>query len=269
MIFPQITAISHSAKIKQSSVIKNRTVMKSIKLITTVILALAFTTTQAQWKTQNIKGNGDVQTKSYKTSAYEEVQVGGNFHITLTEGNVGAITLKAESNLIEHIVIETKGNALHIKTEKNTNLKPSSGKRIEVTVPVGTLSKVSLAGSGEIKSSKTIQGEILKVRLAGSGDIDLPIQTTSLETAVAGSGNIILTGITTNLQGSIAGSGNANLESLKCTNAKIKIAGSGNFKVNCSEMLEAKVAGSGNIYYKGNPTKLKTSEAGSGKIKTL
>ncbi|MEX2349603.1 MAG: head GIN domain-containing protein [Flavobacteriaceae bacterium] len=243
--------------------------MKSIKLITTVILALAFTTTQAQWKTQNIKGNGNVQTKSYTTSAYEEVQVGGNFHVTLTEGNVGAITLKAESNLIEHIVIETKGNALHIKTEKNTNLKPSSGKRIEVTVPVGTLTKVSLAGSGEITSSKTIQSEMLAVRLAGSGDMELSVKTTSLEVSVAGSGNIILTGTTTDLKGSIAGSGDANLEGLKSTNAEVKIAGSGNFKVNCTEMLEAKIAGSGNIYYIGNPTKLKTSEAGSGKIKTL
>tara|TARA_R110000850_G_scaffold277142_1_gene423499 strand:+ start:7967 stop:8698 length:732 start_codon:yes stop_codon:yes gene_type:complete len=243
--------------------------MKSIKLITTIIIALVFTTTQAQWKTNNIKGNGEVTTKTYTTSVYEEVKVGGNFHVTLTEGNVGSITLKAESNLIKHIVIETKSNALYIKTEKNTNLKPSSGKKMEVTVPVGTLSKVSLAGSGEINSSKTIQGESLEVKLAGSGDIDLPIQTESLETVVAGSGNITLTGTTRNLHGSIAGSGNGDLQGLKCQNAEVTIAGSGNFKVHCTEALKAKIAGSGNIYYKGNPSQLKTTEAGSGKVKTL
>lgn len=243
--------------------------MRSMKFITTVIIALAFTTTQAQWKTNNIKGNGDVITKTYTTSAYEEVKVGGNFHVTLTEGNVGTISLKAESNLMEHIVIETEGNALHIKTEKNTNLKPSSGQRMEVTVPVGSLSKVSLAGSGEIKSSKTILGTSLEVKIAGSGDINMPIQTESLETSVAGSGNITLTGSTSSIQAKIAGSGDADLEALTCSSAEVTIAGSGNVKVHCTERLEAKIAGSGNIYYKGNPKEFKTREAGSGKVKAL
>lgn len=243
--------------------------MNSIKLATTIILALAFTTTQAQWKTNNVKGNGDVVTKAYNTANYDQVLVGGNFHVNLTEGSQGSITLKAESNLIEHIVIETKGNELHIKSKKNTNLKPSSGKKMEVTVPFGSLNKVSLAGSGEIKASKTIQSDSLEVNIAGSGDINLSVNTRSLKTVVAGSGAITLNGNTNSLDGKIAGSGNVNMEDVKCLSAKITIAGSGNFKVHCTEALEARISGSGNIYHKGNPKELKIKEAGSGKVKTL
>ncbi len=243
--------------------------MNSIKLAATIILALAFTTTQAQWKSKNVKGNGDIVTKTYNTTNYDQVLVGGNFHVNLTEGNVGSITLKAESNLVEHIVIETKGNELHIKTEKDTNLKPSSGKKMEVTVPFGTLNRVSLAGSGEIKSSKTIQSETLEVKLTGSGDINLSVNTRSLETVVAGSGDITLNGTADTLKGKLAGSGNVNMEAVKCLNAKVTVAGSGNIKVHCTEALEARISGSGNIYHKGNPKKLKTKEAGSGKVKTL
>ncbi len=241
--------------------------MKNLNLFVTALLLLSFTSLHAQWGSKNISGNGQVITKTIQTSDYDGLSVAGNFYVSLVEGNEGTITLTGESNLLEEVIVEVEGNNLHIKTENKINLKPSRGKKIEVTVTVEHLSKIALAGSGEIKNNFNLKAEELSIKLAGSGDIKLNLQATNLDATVAGSGDIILNGNASNLKGSIAGSGTVDAYRLETTNASITISGSGDYNVNCSGELKARVSGSGNINYSGKPEKIDTKVAGSGRIR--
>jgi hypothetical protein len=240
--------------------------MKKIQLAAVAFILVGFTSLQAQWGTKNISGNGQVITKTIQTSDYDGLSVGGNFYVTIVEGHTGTITLKGESNLLEEVIVEVEGNSLQIKTDNKVNLKPSRGMKIEVTVPASQLSRISLAGSGEIKNGFNLKSDQLSVRLAGSGSIKLNLQTTELDTSVAGSGNMFLNGLAAQLKGSISGSGTVDAYRLKAENASISIAGSGHYNVNCSGELKARVSGSGNINYKGKPDKVDSRVAGSGKI---
>lgn len=242
--------------------------MKNFKLFTTALILLSFTSLHAQWGTKNISGNGQVITKTIQTSDYDGLSVAGNFYVTLVEGNEGTLTLTGESNLLEQVIVEVEGNNLHIKTDNKINLKPSRGMKIEVTVPVEHLSKIALAGSGEIKNNFNLRADELSVQLAGSGDIKLNLQATELDASVAGSGDMILNGKVSNLKGNIAGSGTVDASRLDTDNASISISGSGDYHVNCSGELKARVSGSGNVTYKGKPERLDTKVSGSGRIRS-
>ncbi len=243
--------------------------MKNLQNFSIFTLLLLTFSVHAQWGSNTIKGNGNVVTQTIKTSDYDAVSVGGIYHVTLVAGQEGSITIKGEENLLENTIIEVNNNTLEIKTERNTNLNPSSGKRIEVTVPVKEISAVSLAGSGKIVTQNLdLKSQDMQVSLAGSGDIKLTVQTTDLEAKLAGSGDIELMGKASNLKGSVAGSGDINLEDLITKKADVAVAGSGNIKVHSTEELKARISGSGNIVYKGNPTVRDTKTAGSGKIKS-
>lgn len=242
--------------------------MKNFKLLLSATLLLCFTGVHAQWGSKTINGNGNLTTTTIQTTDYEGISVAGNFYVTLVEGKEGTITLKGESNLLEEVIVEVKGNHLHIKSEDRVNLKPSRGMKIEITVPVDKINKVALAGSGEIKNGFNLKTDALSVKLAGSGDIKLNVQSTDLEATVAGSGNIILNGHTSELKGSIAGSGSVDAYRLQAENATITISGSGDYNVNCTNALKVRVSGSGNVNYKGKPDKIDSKVAGSGKIKS-
>ncbi len=243
--------------------------MKNLSNFSFLILLLLSFSVQAQWGSNTIKGNGNVITETIKTSDYDAISVGGIYHVTLVAGQEGTITITGEENLLENTIIEVNNNKLEIKTEKNTNLNPSSGKRIEVTVPVRDISAVSLAGSGKIVSLNfDLKSRNLQVSLAGSGDIKLSVETANLIAKLAGSGDMELMGKATTLKGSIAGSGDLKLDELITTKADVAVAGSGNINVHCTEELKARISGSGNIVYKGNPTVRDTKTAGSGKIKS-
>jgi len=242
--------------------------MRNFKLFLSITLLLCFANLNAQWGSKTINGNGNLTTTTVQTSNYNGVSVAGNFYVTLVEGKEGSITLKGESNLLEEIVVEVKGGNLHIKPEDRVNLRPSRGMKIEITVPVEQISRVALAGSGEIKNAFDLKAEKLSVKLAGSGDIKLNVSAGELEATIAGSGNIILNGRASELKGSIAGSGSVDAYRVEVENANITIAGSGDYNVNCTGELKVRVSGSGNVNYKGKPDKIDTKVSGSGKIRS-
>jgi putative autotransporter adhesin-like protein len=236
------------------------------KLFTSVLALLIMSANlNAQFFTKKIKGNGDVVTKTRTVADYDKIAVAGSFDVKLFKGKEGAITIKADENLMEYIITEVKSGTLKIKTKKGYNI--STRKTIVVTVPFNDIDAVSLAGSGDIYSEDMINSSELKLSIAGSGNLNLKVSTKNLKSSIAGSGNMNLSGDTDQLTCSIAGSGNIDSYNLKATIATVKIAGSGDVKVNAVKEIHAKNVGSGNIYYSGNPSVEKTSSVGSGSIK--
>ncbi|WP_339611167.1 head GIN domain-containing protein [uncultured Planktosalinus sp.] len=243
--------------------------MKNQTLTLTILFLFSILTSQAQWGSKTIKGNGSVITKTIQAGDYDAISVAGNFYVTLIEGSEGTIQIKGESNLLEEMEIETEKGNLKIKPRDNKNLKTSGKNKIEITIPVQEINTIALAGSGTIQNDFSLKSSQLSVKLAGSGTINLDIKTIELETSVAGSGDLLLKGKAQNLNGSIAGSGSIDTQQVKTENADISIAGSGDFKLQCSGLLKARVSGSGDIIYKGKPEKIDSKVAGSGKLKSL
>lgn len=237
---------------------------KSILLLAAI---LSVSTINAQWwGGKKIKGNGNMTTETRNTGDYEGIKCAGSMDYILVAGTEGKITLKGESNLLEHIVTEIKGGNLIVKVEKGINLKPSWNKTIKVTIPFKDINNISLAGSGDLWSEDTIKANNLDISLAGSGDIVLNVEASSLEGSIAGSGDMTLKGNTNDLNVRVAGSGDINAFGLQANNTVASIAGSGDIEVVSNKSLKARVSGSGDIQYKGNPDKEDTKVSGSGSI---
>ena len=231
-----------------------------------VFISLTVTTVQAQWFGKSIRGNHKMVTETRTTSDYDGIGVAGSFDVKLVEGKEGKITINAEENLIPYIITEVDINTLKIKWKKGYSI--STNKHILVTVPFKSISKVSLAGSGDVYTDNaTITSDNLKASLSGSGDIRLDVKTGKLEARIAGSGDIELTGITDDLSASIAGSGDVKSYDLLAKNGDLRISGSGGIKANVSDMLKVSIAGSGDVTYKGNP-KEDVRISGSGSVRS-
>ncbi len=238
--------------------------MKNTLIVMTLLLTMS-----SLYAQKKIKGNGNMTTITRNTSDYDVIKCAGAFDYILVAGTEGNITIEGESNLLAHIITETNGKTLVIKTEDRINLIPSGKKSIKITIPFRDINKVSLAGSGNMWSVDTIKAENFEVALAGSGDIKLKIETSSTKGKVAGSGDLELMGTTGKLDISVSGSGDFEGFGLHANDVEANVAGSGEIELVCNGNLKARVAGSGNIKYKGNPKTEDTKVAGSGKVKHL
>ena len=234
-------------------------------IVLTLVLAVT-ASCSAQWG-KKIKGNGEKVTIDRSTNDYDAIAVSGWFDVDLVDGKEGQLTLEGESNLLEYITTEVKNGKLIIKTEKNVNLKPSNwNSGIRITVPVESVSSISLSGSGDIVGKTTIKVEKLETAMSGSGDITLDIDTNSVGARMSGSGDITFSGNTANFTASISGSGDIKAFELEADNVEATVSGSADIKVTANKSLTARVSGSGDITYKGNPEKLDTKTSGSGDI---
>ena len=238
-----------------------------MKKFITLTLALGMVAvTNAQWG-RKIQGNGDVVTIERSVGDYDEVAMAGWFDVELVSGSEGELTLKGESNLLEHIVTEVKNGKLTIKVEKGLNLRPSNWKSgIYVTVPIESIDAVSLSGSGDLVGKTTIRARQFSTAMSGSGDVTLTVEAEEIEASLSGSGDINLSGRATDFTVSVSGSGDIKAFDLEADFVTATVSGSADIKVTANQSLEARVFGSGDIQYKGNPKKVNSKSSGSGDI---
>ena len=238
------------------------------KILTFGIALCMVTVTNAQWG-KKIKGNGNIVTIERSTDNYDAISVSGWFDVMLVDGTEGKLSIEGEENLLEYIKTEVKDGKLVIKVKKGYNLQPSSWKKegvIKVTVPVESLSALSLSGSGDIVGKKTISASEFSTSMSGSGDITLDLECKTITASMSGSGDINLSGTTEVFEAQISGSGDIRAYDLIADNVDARVSGSADIKVTANEMLTARVSGSGDIHYKGDPKKIDSKSSGSGDI---
>lgn len=236
-------------------------------LVLAMLISAPLCSNAQWWGSERVDGNGNVITAERNTESYDGIEVSGSFNVKLIQGSEGKLSITADENLIPHIVTEVRNNRLRIKPEEGMNLRPKGNKDITITVPVESISKLALAGSGDVSNNFLMKATSMEVSLAGSGDIVLEIEATELEANIAGSGDIRLSGTTSDLECNIAGSGDIDAFSLKSRDVSANISGSGGAKVYCDGKLDANIIGSGDVIYKGNPTEEHSKAIGSGDIR--
>lgn len=221
----------------------------------------------AQWSSNDKKkGNGNVVTETRTTSDYDAIKISGSFDVDLVAGQEGKIILKGEENLLSAIKVEVEDNVLKVYVERNSNIRPSIGKKIQITIPFDKISEVNLSGSGNIQSKDVIKNDKFLAKLSGSGNFNLAVDSNNLELNLSGSGNVRLKGNANNFTTKLSGSGDIDTTELQSKIVDVNVSGSGNSKINCKESLTARVSGSGNIKYTGNPEKRDVKVSGSGNI---
>lgn len=236
------------------------------KTITLTVMSLMFVSiiNAQSWGNKKIKGNGNVVTENRTTSDYSGIKCAGSMDYILVAGEEGKITLEGDSNLLEYIITEVKGDNLIIKTKKGVNMSYKNN-AVKVIIPFKDINTISLAGSGDLYNKDLVKANKLSVSLAGSGDLKLEIDTDFVKGAIAGSGDLTLEGNTNTLEARVAGSGDFHGFDLQANDTDVAVAGSGDAKVFSIKTLKARVAGSGDIVYRGNP-EVDKKVAGSGDI---
>ena len=235
-------------------------------LFIAALALITVTSCSAQWG-KKIKGNGVIKTIERTTGDYDAITISGFFDIELVDGNEGQIHITGEENLLEYIITETKDDQLVIKIENNKNIQPSKWKNsIKITIPVEEIEALSLSGSGDVVSKKTLKTSKFQATMSGSGDFTLHLEANAISATMSGSGDMNLSGTTNEFKATISGSGNIEAYELATDHVEATVSGSADIQVVANKSIKARVSGSGDISYRGNPSKINTKISGSGSV---
>jgi len=225
-------------------------------------------TAAAQQKSDVTLGNGHLERKSRDVQNFTKLKVSGPFHINLIPDEKPKVTIDAESNLQDLVETEIDNGTLVIKPIAGKLYRASNGNKITIKVYYSNLEEIAMLGSGSLKSSKPLKGD-MKITLDGSGNADLKLECKNLQANILGSGNISLYGSTENFKCKVVGSGEVKAESLDAQTVVAVVSGSGNAKVKSRKALDGTISGSGNIAFSGEPEQKDLKRTGTGEFKVM
>jgi len=231
-----------------------------------------------------LEGNGKIETQSRNALSINQIENTTSIDVVYKKANTVSITVKAESNLLSHIMTEATNGNLRIRTDPRS-LCFNASERPLITITSPEIDELVLTGSGDF-SADTISGNSFTISLTGSGDIFVDkIACDDLSAKITGSGDIKLVNSTIQnpdllITGSgdleikgtadsghlrITGSGDIKSGEFVISTAIETISGSGNIYTYVENSLTAVISGSGNIYLQGDPA-INQTITGSGKI---
>jgi hypothetical protein len=213
---------------------------------------------------RRVNGNGNFTSENRNVNKASRIKVTGSIDVYITEGPT-AVKVEADENLLRYIATDVDGEWLEIKTRDHVNIHTNNPLKVSITTP--NIKSINVVGSGNVTSNTSLTNEgPVKLKISGSGDINLILNTPSVDADIAGSGNMKLSGETRDVDVNIAGAGNFKGSQLKAENAKVKIAGSGDAEVFADVRLNVKIVGSGSIAYRGNAS-VEQKIMGSGDVR--
>lgn len=217
-------------------------------------------------KDKNIKGSGNVVTRTVEVKPFTVLEIGGIYDVYITQGSTESVKIEADDNLLEFVTVENVKDALVLSSDCKMNIKRPFTMKVHVTVK--DLKELNVDGIGDVISEGNIRGSQLKVSNSGVGDVKLALEYNSLNLDYSSVGNIHLSGTVNDAEMMCSGVGNVKAFDLVVQNLELNHNGVGNTEVNASESLDINFSGIGDVVYTGNPEKKVIEKNGIGNVKS-
>ena len=216
---------------------------------------------------RTVKGSGNVVSEPRQVSGFNAVELSGVGQLIIDIGDVEALTIEAEDNLLEYIETEVRGDTLRISIRERTNINPTEPLNYKLTVT--ELDSIAVSGAGNVDAPDLVVDRF-SVTISGAGGVEIDsLVADRLDVAISGLGNIeIHDGQVTQQEVDISGSGNHEAREMESAEAEIHLSGLGSATVWVTEYLDVGISGAGSVNYAGSP-RVDSDVSGLGSLKKI
>ncbi len=211
----------------------------------------------------NIRGSGNVITKNYDFSDFDQVVIANAFRAEVTAGDGYMVEVTVDDNLVEHLRVEQKGDTVTISLEPNLSLNNTT-LRARITLP--KLTGLDASGASRVDVSGFDSTNDVWVTVSGASTARGDMNTGDLNANVSGASTLSLAGSGHGLKVDASGASNADLSDFSVTNAMVEVSGASRAQVNVSGKLDATASGASSVRYSGDPTLGRIDESGASTI---
>ena len=217
-----------------------------------------------------VTGSRNLETREFNFSDFTRVEVSSAFEVEIAQSDSYSISVTADENLFDYIVVSQQGAMLQIRLKTARYI--GTTQRASITMPDLYGLELSGATHGAVQGFGSSHDFTLELSGASSlsmvdmtaGDIRFDISGASRVTGdmTAGDADFDISGASTvELQGSggdivadTSGASSIKLADFPVNNANVKLSGASNGTVNLDGRLDANLSGASRLTYVGEPT---------------
>ena len=221
---------------------------------------------------KGLKGSGNIVTRTIEAPAFDRIDAARAVKVVITDKTSGKITIAADDNVMDYVVVEANGGRLTATIDKSIN--NLSNADVTVTVPAnGSIRALDASSAAKISGDVVLNADKFAMDASSAAKIDVSVKAQSCAVAASSASKI-----------------NASVEAVSCSveassASKITLKGSaaklsaGDFVaaecsvntssaakavVNCTERLHADASSGSSIRYSGDcQTSINKSSGGS------
>ena len=138
---------------------------------------------------KGIKGSGNIVTRTIDAPDFDRVDAARAVKVVITGKATGKITIEADDNIMEYVVVEAKGGRLTATIDKSVN--NVSNADVTVTVPAnGRIRALDASSAARITSDVTLTADKFSIDASSAARIDAAVKSTSCTVAASSASNI-------------------------------------------------------------------------------
>ncbi len=207
----------------------------------------------------SIEGSGNVVSEARRAGGFDGIELEIDAIVVLVQGDEESVTVRADDNLMRHIVTDVRGGVLRLGFDtvaSKAAVEPTT--RIKFDVTFRELSDIAVRGAGSVELGR-LKARSLELYVDGPGDMGLArLEAESVRVVISGSGEINMDGRAVRQHVEVAGGGRYRGLEFATREASVSVSGPGLAVVNASERLDVKLSGGGTVRYAGEPRITKT-----------
>jgi len=231
-----------------------------------------------------VTGSGNLETREYDFGDFTRLDVSYAFDIKVTRASSYSISVTADDNLFEYVIVSRRGDTL-VLTMRSNRLYLHTTQEATITMP--DLERLDLSGASwgdvsdfsfsheldiELSGASTLSIDNMKsgdatFNVSGASELSGSIDMTEGRFDISGASNIELEGEADDVRMDVSGASRFIGDDFIVDNANIELSGASNATINASDTIDADLSGASSLYYIGSPTLGDIDVSGASKIR--
>jgi serine/threonine-protein kinase len=150
-------------------------------------------TDQGQDDRPTIVGSGRTETKRFELADFIGIEVGNTFQATVTRADRFAVSVTADDNVLEHVLVDKDGKSLRVRLEGGRNYRLGRDTlKLAVTLPV--LEAIEVSGSSRARVVGFDSDRPFRLRAIGVSSVAGSIKAGDADFALEGASTVKLQG---------------------------------------------------------------------------
>jgi hypothetical protein len=212
---------------------------------------------------KTLSGNGTVVQKEIKADSFSIIKVSDKIDAEILIADSPKVIIDADENLINHILIEMKGNTLSISSDRRIRMARSK----KVIVYCNKLDEIHASSASNVFVTKPLQMDNFKIIAASGADINILGDFINLEVNGSSGSDITLSGTTKTLSVNLSSAADLNAYDLKSEKANVDVSSAADARIYVIKEAYLRASSAADISYKGSPEIIDSKSSSAGNIK--
>lgn len=202
-----------------------------------------------------------------ETDPFTAISAAAGVTVYLRQGETERIKVVGSDEDVEGLIVETKGNTLHVYYESRSGWKIGKVSRnAKVYVQVRDITSIEASSGSDVIGENLLVSKDLTVSASSGADVKIEVDAENLSLSTSSGSDIKASGKALALTASASSGSDIDAEGLQVNKATLSASSGADISVEVLEEVEAKASSGAEIRVSGNPVTKNIEESSTGDV---